>query len=137
MLQLDLIKIYILPRICSQHCKIEIVNFKKYDEQLNLTWSSIKDKLFKITKECKEFKFEQNLQVEFTKNDEVFKGKVFIDPWFDSETIEFNDINIDQLHDIQHNQLLSRVERWMYEGSGWTIHSILQHHLVNSEIAPC
>ena len=32
--------------------------------------------------------------------------------------IEFNDVNVDDLLDIQHNQLSSRVERWMYEGSG-------------------
>ena len=36
-------------------------------------------------------------------------------------------------------QLLLRVEfeRWTYERSGWTIHSILQHQLFMSEIASC
>ena len=30
--------------------------------------------------------------------------------------IEFNEMNIDELLDIQYNQLPSRVERWTYEG---------------------
>ena len=45
------------------------LNSKNYDEQLNLTRSSIKNKLFEITKE---FKFLQNLRMEFTKNNELF-----------------------------------------------------------------
>ena len=40
---------------------------------------------------------------------------------------EFNDINIDELLDIHHNQLSSRVERWTNEGSGWTINSITHY----------
>ena len=55
------------------------------------------------------------MRIEFTK---VFKNKIFTDPWIDSEKIEFNDISIDELLDAQNNQLLSRVERWTYEGSG-------------------
>ena len=51
--------------------------------------------------------------------------------------IEFNEMNIDELLDIQYNQLPSRVERWTYEGSGWTIDLILIQQLVISEIAPC
>ena len=39
------------------------------------------------------------------------KQNIFWDLWFDSEKIEFNDRNIDELFDIQHNQLSSRVER--------------------------
>ena len=39
--------------------------------------------------------------------------------------------------DIQHNQLSSRVERGEHEGSGWTIHSSLQHLIAISEIASC
>ena len=46
-------------------------------------------------------------------------------------------MNIDELLDIQYNQLPSRVERWTYEGSGWTIDLILIQQLVISEIAPC
>ena len=83
----------------------------------------MKSKLFQTTKEFKEFKFQQNLRIEFTKNDKVFKNRIFADPWFDSEKIEFNDTNIDELLDIQHNQLSSRVERWTYEGPGWTINN--------------
>ena len=44
--------------------------------------------------------------------------------------IEFDDIDIGELLDIQHKQLSSRVERWTYEGSGSTINSIIQHQLV-------
>ena len=46
-------------------------------------------------------------------------------------------MNIDELLDIQHNQLSSKVEMWTYEGSGWTINSILQHQLVVSKITRC
>ena len=63
-----------------------------------------------MTKKVKEFKFQQNLRIEFTKNDEFFQNKIFAGPWFDSEKTEFN--NIDKLLNIQHNQHSSRVERW-------------------------
>ena len=64
------------------------MNPKKYHEQLSLTRSSTKNELFEITKECKEFNFQQNLLIEFTKNDEAFKNKIFKIPWFDSENLE-------------------------------------------------
>ena len=102
----------------------------------NLTRSSIKNKIFEITKEFKEFRFQQNLPVELAKNDEVFKSKIFTDPWFDLEEIEFSYINIDELIDIQNNQLSSRVERWIHEGSDWTVNSILKQRVI-SEITPC
>ena len=35
------------------------------------------------------------------------KQKIFADTWFDSGEIEFDDVNIDELLDIQHNELLS------------------------------
>ena len=66
-----------------------------------------------------------------------FNNKTFADPWFDSKNIEFNNINIAQLPNIEHNRLTSRVERWRYKGSDWTINSILQHQLVILETAPC
>ena len=56
--------------------------------------------MFEITEEFKYFKFQQNLRVEFTKTDEVFNNKIFADPWLESEKIEFNDINIDELLDV-------------------------------------
>ena len=40
---------------------------KRYNDQLKLTISPIKNNLFEITKEHKEFKFRQNIQIEFTK----------------------------------------------------------------------
>ena len=55
----------------------------------------------------------------------------------DSEKIEFNDINIDELLDTQHNQLSSRAGRWTYNRSDLIINSILQYQVVISEIAPC
>lgn len=51
-----------------------------YDGQLSLTRSYIKNKLFEINKELKEYEFQQNLQIEFTKNDEVFINQIFSDP---------------------------------------------------------
>ena len=40
---------------------------------LNLKKSAIKNKFFETSKEFKEFEFQVNLQIEFTKNDKVFK----------------------------------------------------------------
>ena len=84
----------------------------KYEILKRMTSSlTLHDLLLKINymKLLKGFKFQQNLQMEFTKNDKVLKHKIFIDPWFDSEKIEYNYINIDELSDINHNQLSSRV----------------------------
>ena len=39
--------------------------------------------------------------------------------------IEFTDLNVDKLLDIQHNQLSLRVEKWTYKGSGCVTHSVL------------
>ena len=47
---------------------------------LKLTKSAVKNKLFDITTEFKEFEFKVSFQIEFIKNDEVFKRN----PWFDS-----------------------------------------------------
>ena len=47
--------------------------------QLNLTRSSIKNKLFQTTKELKELTFQQNVRVEFIDND-VFKNEMFAEP---------------------------------------------------------
>ena len=49
------------------------------DEQLNLTRYSIKNTLFETGQKCMEFKFQQNLRIEF-KNDAVFRNKIFADP---------------------------------------------------------
>ena len=54
-----------LPKKCSQRYEIKIVSSKKCDEQLNLA-RPIKNKFFEITKKYKEFKFQQNLQIELT-----------------------------------------------------------------------
>ena len=110
---------------------------RKCDEQFSLTVPSIKNKLLQMAKEFREeFKFQQSLRIEFTVNDEFFKNKMLADPWFDSEKIEFSDINIDELLNREHIQRSSRVERLAHEGSGWTFHSILQHQFVISEVTP-
>ena len=44
-----------------------------------------------------------------TENEDFFKSKIFEDPWFDSEKIEFSDIDIDEPLGIQHNQLSLKV----------------------------
>ena len=46
----------------SQRYKIKTLNSKKYDEQLNVARSSIKNKLPEITKEPKEFKFQKTYE---------------------------------------------------------------------------
>ena len=51
--------------------------------------------------------------------------------------IEFDNININELLDIQLNQLSSRAERWMSKGSRYTIHVILLYQPVISKIAAC
>ena len=43
------------------------------------------------------------MQIEFTKNDEDFKNKIFAEPWLNLEKIEFDDLNIYELLDIQHD----------------------------------
>ena len=40
------------------------------------------------------------------------KIKIFADPWFDSEKVEFNDININDVLGTLLDQLSLRVERW-------------------------
>ena len=70
MLQLDIIKKHILPKKFSQRYEIKFLHSNKYDEQLNLTRSSIKNKLFETNKEFKEIKFQRN---------EVFRNKIFAD----------------------------------------------------------
>ena len=40
------------------------------------------------------------------------KNKIFAEPWFDSEKVEFNDININDVLGILLDQLSLRVERW-------------------------
>ena len=47
-----------------------------------------------MTKEIKDLTFQQNLQIEFIKNDKAFINKIFADLWFDSGKV-FNDINVD------------------------------------------
>ena len=44
---------------------------------------------------------------------------------------------MDELRDTQHNRISSRDERCMYEGSSWTVNSIIKYQLVISEISPC
>ena len=90
-----------------------------------------------MKKKKKKKKIQQNLRIEFTKNDDPFKNKIFADPWFDEQKIGFNDTNIDEIADIQYNQLPSRVERWKQEVSGQTINLTIQHQLIISEIARC
>lgn len=60
-LQLDLIERHVLHKIFSQRHKIKTKNSKKYNDQINLARSSIKNNLFEITKEFNKFKFRQNL----------------------------------------------------------------------------
>ena len=67
----NIIERHILPKNVHNVIKL-FLNYKRHDEQLKLTRSSIKNKLFEISEEFREFKFQQNLRIEFTKNDEVF-----------------------------------------------------------------
>ena len=83
--QLELIRRHNnLLKNCSQLYGIKTLHSKPHDEQLNLTRSCIKNKLFEITKELKELKFQQNIQVEFLKDDKVVKEMIFVGPlhWF-------------------------------------------------------
>ena len=60
----------------------------------------------------------------------AFINKIFVEAWFDSEKIKFNDVNTEKLLDIEYNQLSLKIERLMYEGSNWTINSKSQYQLV-------
>ena len=50
---------------CSQLSETKILNSQEFDEQLDLTRSCIKSILFEINKKSKDFKFQQNMEVEF------------------------------------------------------------------------
>ena len=67
--------VFYIESVTIEHSKtvIKLSKPKMYDDQLNLTRSSIKNILFEITKEFKKCKIQTNLQ--FLKNDEVFKNK--------------------------------------------------------------
>ena len=46
-------------------------------------------------------------------------------------------MNIDEILDKQQTDLSTRIENQAVEGSGWSVHSVLRHQLVVSDIAPC
>ena len=62
----------------------------------------------------------------------LFKETIFVDRWLDRNKY----VGIKELLDKQHKEL-STTDNWTYEGSGWTLQSILRHHLVGSETAAC
>ena len=66
-----------LPQNCSQFYEIKILGFKEVDGQLELKRSCIKNKLFEITKEFKDFKIQQNLKVEFKNNEKGLEETIF------------------------------------------------------------
>lgn len=55
----------------------------------------------------------------------------------DSNNVEFEDMNTKKLLDNQQNELLAGVKNSTHEGSCWTLHSTLRHHLAVLEITPC
>ena len=115
--QISLIKKHNLPRKFLKHYEIKVAISKKYCEQFNVTKFSIKNRLMEITKELKEFKFQQYLQIEFIKNIDFFGNNIFSNLWFRYEEIKFDDINIDELFYIRINQISLRGERWTHEES--------------------
>ena len=82
------------------------------------------------------FTFKQSSRVEFSKDEKALKETIFVDPWLDSNKVEFDCINVDEILDNQHNELSTRVKNWTYEGSVWTFYSILQRQPVILEITP-
>ena len=64
------------------------------------------------------------------KKEGVLNEIKFVDPWFVSCKKVFEDINIDEFIDKQHNGLSMGVANWIHEGSGWIVHSILRHQLL-------
>ena len=46
-------------------------------------------------------------------------------------------MNIDELLDKPHDDLSTRLENWVVENSDWSVHLILRHQLVISNISPC
>ena len=61
------------------------------------------------------------------KDEKVLQEAIFVNPWLDSYKEVFDNIDIDELPDKQHNDLSVRIENWTHKGSGWSVHSILQH----------
>ena len=70
------------------------------------------------------------MQIEFTKNNKVFKNKIFADPWFDSDKIEFNDINIDDVLDINIINFHQEWKEGRMKNQVGPINSTIQHKLV-------
>ena len=81
-------------------------------------------------KKMKEFKFQQNLQLNLLKMTKFLRIKYLQTHCLIKKKVEFNDISTDELPDNQRKQTSSRFERWTHEGLRWAIHSILQHQLV-------
>ena len=95
------------------------------------------NKSFEVTKEFKDFKFQQNLKGEYNKGKKTFNETIFVDPRFDSHKQEFSDMKIDGLLDKQHNDLSIKIEKWIHEGLNWSFYSILGCQLVILEITTC
>ena len=65
------------------------------------------------------------------------KSTIVLDSWFDSYKEISGDITIDELLDKHHNDVSARIENHIYDGVGWSVHSILHNPLFISEIDPC
>ena len=81
--------------------------------------------------------YKQKLWVNFLRDEKAPRDVIFLGPWLGSSKVEFNDVNVDDLLGTQHYELSIRVKNLTYEGSSWTLHSILWHKFFTWNLVPC
>ena len=91
---------------------IKIKNSKIHDQQLKLTRSSIKNKLFEISKEFKNLNLNNMYVQNLLRKMKFSRIKYLLTQGLIQKKIEFRGINIDETLDTQYSPLSSKVELW-------------------------
>jgi len=109
--------------------EISLVNKQDPLIQLLNTHSVVKNNLLKILNEMKGFKFNELLKITFKKQkgDELIENEVYFNTKPQTVT---NEIEIAELLQITHQQIINMIQQWIAEGSGWTIQSV-DNHFIN------
>ena len=108
--------------------EISIINNKDPLTQLQNTRKAVEYHIMKILTSIKGLKFIETLSVTFKKfvnNETVYKTAYFNSK---PQTI-INDLGIPESLQLSKEQILNIIAQWIFEGSGWTIESVDNHHL--------
>jgi len=108
--------------------EISLVNKQDPFIQLLSTHSVVKNNLLKILNEMKGFKFNETLKITFKKHkgDELIENEVYFNTKPRTVT---NEIEIAELLQITHQQIIYMIQQWIAKGSGWTIQSVDGHFI--------